>query len=121
MRSLFTVSLFIAAQIPFYAWIVLLKISRFPENGWKIWSHTITGLVYAAYLQWMKKQNLMYKSTAITYELYSGMNAGNTNEIITTLGFDTSSQKSVPAETIPENLPDYIKIAIQALIDSAKP
>ena len=33
----------------------------------------------------------MYKSTAITYELYSRMNAGNTNEIITTLGFDTST------------------------------
>ena len=85
--------------------------------------HAHFGLKNAKNPEQMKavSQNLMHKSTAITDELYSRMNAGDTNEIITTLGFDTSSQKTVSAETIPENLPDYIKIAIQALIDSAKP
>ena len=85
--------------------------------------HAHFGLKNAKNPEQMKavSQNLMHKSTVITDELYSRMNAGDTNEIITTLGFDTSPQKTVPAETIPENLPDYIKIAIQALIDSAKP
>ncbi len=38
-------------------------------------------------------QNLMHKSAAITDELYSGMNAGDTNLIITNLGLNTLQQK----------------------------
>ena len=64
--------------------------------------------------------NLMHKSTAITDELYSRMNAGDTNQIITTLGLDTSMRTAEPGEIIPDNLPDYIKITIKALINSAR-
>lgn len=84
--------------------------------------HAHFGLRHAKNPEQMKavSLNLMHKSTAITDELYSRMNAGDTNQIITTLGLDTSMHTTETAEAIPENLPDYIKIAIKALIDSAR-
>ena len=63
----------------------------------------------------------MYPSTFSVLN-YSRMNTGDTNLMITNLGSNILQQKIVlPTESIPENLPDFIKISIQALIDSAKP
>ncbi len=46
-------------------------------------------------------QNLMHKSTKITDEIYSRMNAGDTNEIITKLGVNEPSPVSESRPAIP--------------------